>query len=80
MWPSDGSYFRRSTLKPLAKYIGDYDVEEGDFSEGLFSGVDSTSEVLENAIAADVANLLENYKEQGCDDDMTGSDSEGSSA
>jgi len=36
IWPSDGSYFRRSTLKPLAKYIRDYDVEESDFSEGLY--------------------------------------------
>lgn len=64
----------------MAKYIGDYDVEESDFSEGLFSGVDSKSEVLENAIAADVANLLENYEEQDCGDEMTESESEGISA
>lgn len=43
MWPSDGSYFRRGTLKPLAKHIRNYEVEEGDFSEALVSGMESKS-------------------------------------
>lgn len=37
MWPSDGSYLKKSTLKALEKYIGNYDVEASDFNEGLFS-------------------------------------------
>ncbi len=49
-------------------------------SARVSTGVDSKSEVLENAIAADVANLLDIYEEEGCDDGVTGSDSEGSSA
>lgn len=76
MWPSDGSYFRRSTLKPLARYIGDYDVEESDLDESLCSGVDTKSEVFEKAIAADVANWRENHEEQGFDDKLTESRSE----
>ena len=63
MWPSAGSYFRKSVLKPMAKYIGDYEVEEGDFAEGLFTGVGEKSEVVEDAVAAEIANFLANNQE-----------------
>jgi len=49
-WPSDRCYFRRGTLKPLAKHIRNYEVEEGDFGDALLSGVEPKSEISENAI------------------------------
>ncbi|KAL8828572.1 MAG: hypothetical protein Q9191_002509 [Dirinaria sp. TL-2023a] len=64
MLASAGSYFRKSTLKPIAKYIGDYEIAEGVFEEGLFDGVEHKSEESENAMATEVAHLLENFNKE----------------
>ena len=59
MWPSSGSYFRRSMLKPLAEAIGDYEVSPEDFEEGLWEGKGRLPEALEVLNAADTAIVLD---------------------
>lgn len=69
MWPSAGSYFRKSTLKPLAKFVGEIDIEEGDFAEGLFDGTGSAPKVVEDALAAEPAAAIENHSREDYDDE-----------
>ena len=59
MWPSSGSYFQRSMLKPLGEAIRDYEVGPRDFEEGLWEGKGRLPEALAAHNAAGTAVVLD---------------------
>lgn len=59
IWSTPGAYMRKSMSKHLGRAIGDYDVDDREFEEGLFGGVGGKSAEEEVAIAAKAAEAFE---------------------
>ena len=62
LWLSTGSYLGESLLKPMAKNIDNYKVEDGDLAEGLFSEIGKKSKVVEDAVAAEIAEIFNSLR------------------
>ena len=75
MWPNNGSWFRRSTLKPLATCIGDVDVEESDFGQGFFDGNGIGPKAYDEMMAAKTAVQLGESATRNQDDWDSGEES-----
>ncbi|KAI9876597.1 MAG: hypothetical protein M1830_006155 [Pleopsidium flavum] len=70
IWATPGPYLRRSMLRHLAQAIGDYDLNDEEFEEGVYEGAGQKPSTDEEAIAAEVADKLEiDPNDEGDDDD-----------
>ncbi|MCJ1449979.1 hypothetical protein MMC28_000307 [Mycoblastus sanguinarius] len=76
IWASSRSYIHRSTLKHLATFIGDHEIQEGEFGEGVIDGVGSLSKEHEAMVAADIAYRLEKGDEVDGDEGASDEDSD----
>jgi len=71
IWATPGPYLRRSMLRHLAQAIGDYDLNDKEFEEGVCWGAGHKPSTDEEAIAAEVADKLEIDPNDESDDDET---------
>ena len=59
MWATLGPYIRKSMLRYLALAISDYELDNGDFKEGVCMGTGQSRSTAEEAIAAEIADVLD---------------------